>query len=162
MSKQTKPPMTAQQVFDKVLAGMRQQGAPSYYLDSKGNPGCRYRSTIDGVVRKCAAGLLLDDALYDPEFEGTAVDVHETGEASGGEERMLENAMIGSGVPRECLRLVRDMQGEHDVLAYDLVWGHIEDQDFLPEFEVRMMKIASADGLEYTQPTSSNKETCHD
>lgn len=37
-----------------------------------------------------------------------------------------------------------------------------EEKLFLPEFEVRMMKIASADGLEYTQPTSSNKETCHD
>ena len=60
---------------------------------------------------------------------------------------MLENAMIGSGVPRRYLRLV-DMQGGTTCWLVDLVWGTSGRMTFCPEVQgPDDERIASADGL---------------
>ena len=56
---------TAQKVYDTILFGLRKQAAPSIEMVNEW-PACRYRSK-DG--KKCAAGMLIPDELYDPGFE---------------------------------------------------------------------------------------------
>lgn len=53
--------MTAQQVFDSVLNGLRLQGKAAVF-----NGNCMYRAP-DGC--KCAFGILIKDDEYDPEME---------------------------------------------------------------------------------------------
>lgn len=55
---------TAQDVFDQVVAHLRQQGKKSATADGE---SCQYRS-FDGL--KCAAGCLVSDDEYNSEMEG--------------------------------------------------------------------------------------------
>jgi hypothetical protein len=56
--------MTKQEAFDKVVKHLLKQGEPAFDGDI-----CCYR-TDDG--KKCAAGCLIPDELYDPAWEGKA------------------------------------------------------------------------------------------
>lgn len=58
--------MTAQELFNTVVVGLRKQGKKSYLEGSI----CAYRSP-DGS--KCAAGQVLPDEKYKPEMERHAV-----------------------------------------------------------------------------------------
>jgi len=58
--------MTAQEVFDTAVNGIREQGGRS--VNSAGN--CMYRSE-DG--RKCAAGQLMPDSAYDKTMEDVTI-----------------------------------------------------------------------------------------
>lgn len=159
MSKQTKPPMTAQQIFDKVLTGLRQQGAPSYYQDDDDRVECRYRAKNNGVVYKCAAGLSMDDGLYRPYMEGTAVLLDGHHIMDDKVVRGILDALVGSGVPQNLLPLVRDLQYVHDSLANDVGKGNIDPRDFPEEFELQMRALAKSEGLEYAPPAG---EPCHE
>lgn len=55
--------MTKQEVFNKVVLHLRQQGRPSL----NANHDCMYRGE-DGT--KCAIGCLIEDKDYNPDFEG--------------------------------------------------------------------------------------------
>jgi hypothetical protein len=90
--------MTKQEIFDTVYIALKAQGVKSY-LNSE---GCLYRGP-NGT--KCAAGHLILDGFYNPEFEGqtsSALDV--------------QNALIASGVPdnQETEELISDLQFAHD------------------------------------------------
>lgn len=58
--------LTNQQVFDKVVTALRLQSAKSLLYPDNGALVCAYRSP-DG--KKCAAGHILPDELYNPEME---------------------------------------------------------------------------------------------
>jgi hypothetical protein len=63
----TLPNATAQEVFDQVVSHLRTQGKKSISLINS----CRYRHvTDDDIVLRCAAGCLIGDNEYRPEFEG--------------------------------------------------------------------------------------------
>lgn len=62
--------LTDQEVFDKVARHLLTQGCRSI------SGGCAYRG--EGG-RKCAIGCLIEDNLYDPDFEGVAVNVFPPG-----------------------------------------------------------------------------------
>jgi hypothetical protein len=59
--------MSAQVIFDKVVAHLRQQGRKA--LRAEG--GCAYR-TPEGL--KCAVGCLISDEEYSQEMEGHTID----------------------------------------------------------------------------------------
>lgn len=60
--------MTHQEIFNKVYLGLKSQGFQQSWDSSL--ELCAYRGD-DGL--KCAAGWLIPDELYNPEFEGSAV-----------------------------------------------------------------------------------------
>jgi hypothetical protein len=60
--------MTAQEIFDTVVAHLRKQNEVS--VDDVGV--CKYRSD-DGL--KCAVGCLIDDDHYEPSMEGKTVEI---------------------------------------------------------------------------------------
>lgn len=53
--------MDAQEIFDKVVAHLRQQGKPAMGIDG----ACFYRLED----RKCAVGCLIEDSEYHPKME---------------------------------------------------------------------------------------------
>lgn len=70
--------MTAQEIFDKVVAHLRKQNSKSVEYNDDGSvrlqwngnadsPVCAYRSR-DG--KKCAAGVMISDEAYVPAMEG--------------------------------------------------------------------------------------------
>jgi len=61
--------MTKQEIFDKVVAHLRQQGVKCASTE-QGEELCAYRGA-DGT--KCAIGALIPDELYDPKVEGASV-----------------------------------------------------------------------------------------
>lgn len=60
--------MNKQEIFDKVLTGLRAQAIASI---SETSNGCRYRGK-NGTM--CAAGMLVTDEEFDPKWEGRSVD----------------------------------------------------------------------------------------
>lgn len=64
--------MTAQEIFDKVINHLLQQGAPALNYHYDDDPKCRYRAD-SGF--KCAIGCLIPDDQYDPLMEGVSVAV---------------------------------------------------------------------------------------
>lgn len=59
--------MNQQEIFDKVASHLITQGAQARYRRSDGYPSCAYRGENDTM---CAAGCLIPDEEYNPEFEG--------------------------------------------------------------------------------------------
>lgn len=115
--------MTDQELFDTVVQALIAQGKPSAILEERGgerNWICQYRSP-DGA--KCAAGVLLKDEFYKPDFEGVLVRWHDTQHS---EERALRAALIASGVTEEQLNLVRSLQWAHDESEHDGQWKSVE------------------------------------
>jgi hypothetical protein len=84
-------PATEQEVFDLVATGLLRQNRKS--TDPYG--GCSYRG-IEGC--KCAAGMLIPDQHYKPEFECWG----------------WENLVRRGVVPPECTSLICRLQGIHD------------------------------------------------
>jgi hypothetical protein len=118
---------TPQELFDKVVAGLRAQGSKSVDRERRCNEFtetaelvdvCKYRSK-DG--KKCAAGILIPDDLYQPNFEGTVVDGVAKFESDDAE------------------LLVRDLQYTHD-------------KHEMFEWEGKFKSVAETFGLTYTPP----------
>lgn len=61
--------MTLQEMFDKAVGGIKQQGRLSKDTDPHDKLAvCRYRMPDDPAVR-CAVGHLIPDEMYDPAME---------------------------------------------------------------------------------------------
>lgn len=87
--------MTKQEIFDVVSAHLLVQGGRS----GKGKHPCSYRG-MNG--RKCAAGTLIPDELYRPEFEG-----------------MLWGKVCAASPELDAIgheKLVQDLQSIHDTV----------------------------------------------
>lgn len=89
------PMMTNQEVFDKVVAHLREQGEQA--VDSDGT--CKYRA---GKL-KCAAGCLILDEHYTVGLERKSA-LHV----------VVEEALSASGVPESAMRLISELQDCHD------------------------------------------------
>jgi len=57
---------TAQEVFDFIVAHLREQGGRAESKNEVGNSSCKYR--LENL--QCAAGCLIPDEKYSPNFEG--------------------------------------------------------------------------------------------
>lgn len=79
--------LTNQQVFDKVAAHLLTQKRRAQ-VDSR----CKYRAVLDnGEVLKCAAGCLIPDEEYTPNFEGKTVYGHISSEGGWSFEGAVQN-----------------------------------------------------------------------
>ena len=92
--------MTNQEIFDRVIARLREQGGPA--LDEEGD--CRYRAEVNGRVLMCAVGCLIADEHYSESLEGKSVD-------DDVEVREAVKASIGAV---RTWALLNDLQRAHD------------------------------------------------
>jgi hypothetical protein len=123
--------VSLQNTFNTVVEHLRRQGRQSIRGHS-----CLYRGP-EG--RKCAAGWLIPDDLYEPEMEGTLVSTG-TLDSNGDERPDTLNAV--SRVLRELghdLELVRHLQSVHDAGTPD-------------EWERRFCDLSQTFELVYTPP----------
>jgi len=116
--------VTKQEQFDRVVAHLRAQGAKATILMDNGNQRCLYRAPHG---RKCAAGILIPDDLYEKGMEGATIgDV------------IKRFPDLAEYIQREDISvcLLSDLQNVHDN-AYITTW------------EVEFEKVAREHGLQY-------------
>jgi len=122
--------LTSQEVFDKVVEGLRKQGRRSFDTEL-GN--CRYRIfEKSGEVLKCAAGMLIDDECYHGSIESKGVPSQENAVRS-----CVGLALMRSGVDESDMPLVGDLQ-------------HMHDNFDVREWEKQFLLIASRFGLNWS------------
>ena len=90
--------MTKQQIFNKVARHLLRQR-------KKAEAGsiCRYR-TDDGL--KCAVGVLIPNAKYKPEFEGSMIGISDETES--------DEIRKAAGISERQIDLARALQNVHD------------------------------------------------
>lgn len=110
-----------QSIFDKVVTHLLTQGRKA--INEAG--GCRYRY---GAL-KCAAGCLIPDEDYRPEFEGKAVDISPTRE------------YFRTKFTEDQFELIRRLQ-------------RIHDQSAVGDWPLKLKQIAKHYGLSYNGPPS--------
>lgn len=136
MSINTITPLTAQQVFDAALFGIRTQGYVKSYRVSR---GCAYRGE-HGL--KCGIGHAIPDACYNPLFDSSS---HSTiiGELLDNSRKQFDvlRRLFG-GVP---VYVLEDIQAAHDEML-----ATYPSEDDKQRWEQRMEDIAVAYGLTYT------------
>lgn len=116
--------MTKQEVFTKIVTGLRTQGRKSE--SSSGD--CLYRGP-DGT--KCAAGMVIEDEHYDRGLELRSI-IEYTGK--------VKKALNASGVPDDALAMVDELQTVHDCRD-------------VAEWEGRWAKVASRHGVSVPEAT---------
>ena len=126
--------LTRLQLLDKEVQDVLTEGGPSARNDPYDNvaDACLYRGPNG---RKCAAGWLIDDAHYDESLEGMTADRSD-----------VVDALVASGVARQDIGFVRDLQRVHDGSA--LQEAH-SDEKFIEEFKDRAKSFAVDHGLTY-------------
>ncbi len=134
--------LSAQQIFDRVLAAIRAQGVPSIIIDEQGLR-CRYRGP-NGL--KCAVGHLIPDNVDCSAFEGEPVlTIRRFPEA--------REALLEAGVSlSQHGSILDDLQDAHDRAAER---HHSAKEPFRDGFERRMGDIAARSGLQYTAATEA-------
>lgn len=103
------PIMTKQEIFNKVVEVMASQK----FERSMSGHHCAYRGEAG---MKCAAGALIKDEFYNKKFEGASV-FSEIPPSIGplkAKTIALDEAMANSGIPKEELQFVGDLQIAHD------------------------------------------------
>lgn len=116
------PRVSAQEVFNYIVNHLRVQGKKAYFtyedliklkmpdiiamsISESITYGCKYRTVdTDGKVLRCAAGCLISDHLYKPEFEG--ID--------------WMGLISKYGFPRDHVKLIVTMQNLHDGASIEL------------------------------------------
>lgn len=101
--------MSMQDLFDRAITGVKQQGCLSLCPDNGGEAdtgGCYYRYPDNPNVR-CAVGHLIPDNLYRPDMEGVGV-------GALLEENPHIAAAIGVTFPSDSVDLLADLQCAHD------------------------------------------------
>lgn len=98
--------ITKQQTFDKVACHLLTQNCRA---ESYNKMLCLYREFIDEhSYRSCAAGCLIDDKDYRPEWEGTGIELEAE---CDGELNKVTQYFISKGYD---IHLVKDLQFVHD------------------------------------------------
>ena len=131
--------MTEQEIFDTVLAHLREQGEAA----TSAGGSCRYRGA-NGTA--CAIGCLIPDELYDPMIEGLGVGriieaVVPEYRQDQTQELLPVFARIKNHIGAEHLPLLHELQEAHDMDLY--ISG-------LDAWEEEMHRIACAFDLQYT------------
>lgn len=119
--------LTAQQIFDKVVNHLRQQGKQSY---NYAMDFCAYRGLGE---TKCAIGCLIPDSEYTSDIEGKSIDklIYQS------------NCPPSLKYVASYLNLLADLQGAHDCYKPD-------------EWEIQFRKIAECHHLTYTSPENNH------
>lgn len=94
--------MTRQETFNKAYLFILKQGKQS----TDGMGMCQYRGPDNAM---CAAGCLIDDQHYSGSFESHALD-----DEGNGEQQAIARALVLSGVDKEDVDMVCDLQTVHD------------------------------------------------
>jgi len=137
--------ITLQEVFDKMLFGLRAQGVKSEGQAPDGTAYCVYRN-VNGY--KCGIGQAIPDELYRPEFDGTA-------------DTLEEGVQLGTGIGTLMQKFPELNEFFSGCSMHDLYeLQDIHDQ-FMPsekgesmiEFEYRMEQFAKERNLVYTPPS---------
>lgn len=108
--------MTAQEIFDQVVNGLRKQGKAST-INCYGDDllTCVYRSLVDEDGKpeadslKCAAGMIIEDDEYSPEMEGVAI------------EYLVTYSFCPSSLKNKIglhLDLIKSLQQAHDTVPF--------------------------------------------
>jgi len=127
--------MNNQQVFDKVLNGLRKQGCIS--VDKNGD--CMYRGVND---TKCGIGMLIADEHY-----------HESLEESSVFEHSVVEALSLSGIDTDHDLLVRIQNSLHDNYSSELQKdGNIKEYPAWLEHQAKY--LATTFNLNYSETTS--------
>lgn len=127
---------TLQETFDRVISHLRKQGKKSFgnfpsAVSKASTAGCMYRGP-EGLM--CAAGCLIPDDKYSPEFEGCSVSQHG---------------------PNSVCDLMRELG--HDLgLVQQLQFVH--DKHGVEEWEDRFQRVAALFKLNCTSPIAKEKE----
>lgn len=122
--------ITNQEVFNKVVTGLRKQGKPSIRKEGEPGPICRYRQIDGDNILKCAAGQLILDELYQKSFEGFD---NESGyHIQGLSEYIGQEKLFGDTI--EDINLVCELQNIHDLYA--------QSADFMKACEKSWIDIA--------------------
>ncbi len=118
--------MTPQEIFDKSVRGIIEQGGPS--VDERS--ACVYRGPGE---KKCAIGHVIDDGDYCEELEGK--NCGELFEFWGHDHPLYEHN-----------HLLHELQSAHDQAAVD----HVLDSDevFMVDFLARARRIAEINKLD--------------
>ena len=102
--------MTYEEAFEKIWNGLKSQGFEKS-VDNEISTRCMYRSqTPDGKPLKCAAGWLIPDEDYDPQFEDKTIE--ELIELELLPEEFCEEDFYSDYAWRSFLN---DMQSAHDI-----------------------------------------------
>lgn len=109
-------PLSHQEIFDKAVRGVVEQGALSANTDYGRH--CRYRLQKNGRTLACGVGHLIADDLYSEKFEGCGV--RSVGFFGGEKAEALSLALLFSGVDvtdAETSVLLCEIQEAHDEAA---------------------------------------------
>lgn len=116
--------MTHQEIFDTIVKGILSQGGASSWAGR-----CKYR---DNRGRKCAAGWLIPDKLYDSEMDRNG---------SIYSNDLVKNLFISLGLD---FRFLNSMQSIHDNCS---VSTKENDKEFLENWKQEMIKFADKNCL---------------
>lgn len=125
--------MKAQDIFDTVVAHLRQQNAKALATSDSLGPHCVYRAA-DG--KKCAAGCLIPNDLYDPKMEGKAFVCLAT---MATPELNMDFPKLRAHFADTDHNLIGDLQEVHD--KYEV-----------GDWEALFKRLAGKKGLTYTVP----------
>ncbi len=127
--------MTNQEVFDKVLAHLRQQGRASFIvtgtLGTFGDITCMYRSDSGDM---CAVGCLIPDELYSLSMEESTID-----------DVLAKSPTLQQLFDGVDFELLSDLQFAHDMLMPKEGY----DDSEISMWEYEMAEIATKYGLMY-------------
>lgn len=129
-------PLTAQQVFDAALFGIRKQ---QYVKSISAGRGCAYRGD-HGL--KCGIGHAIPDACYNPLFDGINLSTSIGMMLANSHKDFDVLRRLFGGVP---LRVLKDIQTAHDSML-----SAYTSKNNKQEWEQRMKDIAVAYDLTYT------------
>lgn len=130
-----------QQVFDFVVRGLVAQGGPSLApLPGPDDPGfrCMYRG-VGG--RKCAVGLLIEDANYHAALEGECATSDAVRAALG------EEFWAGLGYPDrdgDVVAMLEVLQEEHDSIFNRVARGPGGESDWAPRALANALRLVAA------------------
>lgn len=138
----TAAPITAQEVFDKVVNHLRAQRCKSIGFTNN-DKQCLYRGPNE---TKCAAGVLIPDEVYRPWMEGTRIKVLLTGHIG----QIMNNTVSED----EFTRAQNDLSvyKDYNNLIVSLQDTHDNCEIFF--WERSFQTIASVYGLTYTPPVT--------
>ena len=124
--------LTDQEIFDKVLVHLREQGKRATLEKA----GCAYRGDKGAM---CAIGCLIPDHLYDPRIENRTIDSINI--ESGLD--VFHDILFRAGLHGDAKRYLLLSHLQH---AHDFALGHSLDV-----WELEMQRIADQYSLTYTE-----------
>jgi hypothetical protein len=125
--------MTLQEIFDRSVSGLIQQGARS----SDDQNFCQYRSPCGN---RCAIGLLIPDEHYNPDIETLGINIFQK------TDDLLFEVCKQSGIDlnsKTVFSLATDLQEMHDLFPVN----REEKEDFVDYVKRKSLEIAAKHDL---------------